>query len=396
MLKNKFRIPKGMSDILFDECYQKRKIERTLSSLYRELGYREVITPTVEYMDVYQNAEIDIEKSYKMVDGKGDIQLLRPDNTVPIARIVGNRLEHEKLPLKLFYNQNVFTLNKINYGKKDEITQNGVELIGDNSIKSDIDIIITAIKAIKKCDMDDFILEIGHVGIFKELCKGINFKNEDFEKVREFIENKNFAALNDLMSNYDNNDYVIALKKLPELFGSSETFEEAYNVLKNTSAVKYLDYIKCVYDIIRGLGYVGKIHIDLGLINEINYYTGIVFRCYADDFGDYFLSGGRYDNLIEKFGKSLPAIGFAIDIDFFCKIIMSDFQEKNEYNINYVVFYEKGKEKEGYNIYFDLISKGYKVLMSYEDTVEKTLSLCKNVNCKKLITVGEKTEEVSL
>lgn len=396
MLKNKFRIPKGMSDILFDECYQKRKIERILSSLYRELGYREVITPTVEYMDVYQNAEIDVDKSYKMVDGKGDIQLLRPDNTVPIARIVGNRLEKEKLPLKLFYNQNVFTLNKINYGKKDEMTQNGVELIGDNSIKSDIDIIITAIKAIKKCNMNDFILEIGHVGIFKELCKGINFKNEDFEKVREFIENKNFAALNDLMSNYENNDYVIALKKLPELFGSSETFEEAYNVLKNTSAVKYLDYIKRVYDIIIGLGYVGKVHIDLGLINEINYYTGIVFRCYADDFGDYFLSGGRYDNLIEKFGKSLPAIGFAIDIDFLCKIIMSDFQENNEYNISYVVFYEKGKEQEGYNVYFDLISKGYKVLMSYEDSVEKTLSLCENINCKKLITVGDKTEEVSL
>lgn len=396
MLKNKFRIPKGMSDILFDECYAKRKIERNLSSLYRELGYREVITPTVEYMDVYQNAEIDIENSYKMIDGKGDIQLLRPDNTVPIARIVGNRLENEKLPLKLFYNQNIFSLNKINYGKKDESTQNGVELIGDNSIKSDIDIIITAIKAIKKCNINKFVLEIGHVGIFKELCSGINFHNEDFEKVREYIENKNFAALNDLMSQYENSAYVTALKKLPELFGSSETFETAYNVLKNTSAVKYLDYIKEIYDIIKGLGIADKIHIDLGLINEINYYTGIVFRCYADDFGDYFLSGGRYDNLIEKFGKPLPAIGFAIDIDFFCKIIMSEFMEKNEYNIDYVIFYEKGKEKQGYEKYFDLISKGYKVFISYKDTVKDTKMLCKDMNCNKLIIINEETKEVTL
>lgn len=198
------------------------------------------------------------------------------------------------------------------------------------------------------------------------------------------------------MSKYENNEYAAALKKLPELFGSEETFETAYTILKNTSAVKYLDYIKEIYDIIKGLDLTDKIHIDLGLINEINYYTGIVFRCYANDFGDYFLSGGRYDNLIEKFGKPLPAIGFAIDIDFFCKIIMTDFQEKNEYNIDYVVFYEKGKEKEGYNQYFDLISKGCKVLMSYKNTVEETKKLCKDINCKKMIVINEKIEEVTL
>ena len=389
MLKNKFRIPKGMSDILFDECYLKRKIERNLSSLYREQGYREVITPTVEYLDVYQNAKVDFDNSYKMIDGKGDIQLLRPDNTVPIARIVGNRLENEKLPLKLFYNQNIFSLNKINYGKKDESTQNGVELIGDNSIKSDIDIIITAIKAIKKCNIDNYILEIGHVGIFKELCKGIDFQNDDFEKVREFIENKNFAALNDLMSKYQDSAYVIALKNLPELFGSGDTFDKAYKILKDTSAIKYLDYIKNIYDIIEGLGLADEIHIDLGLINEINYYTGTVFRCYANNFGDYFLSGGRYDNLIENFGKPLP-------VDFLCKIIMNDYIEKDEYNIDFVIFYETGKEKQGYDKYFELISKGYKVLMSYKNTLEETINLCSDFNCKKLIVIKEKVEEVNL
>ena len=142
--------PEGSRDYLFEECDDRRKVERILSDLFKENSYRKVITPAIEFFDVFKsnNAGIEAEEMYKLTDSKGRTTVLRPDNTMPIARMVATRLNSEAFPVRLYYNQSVFVRGKDLAGKVNEIAQSGVEFIGDGSIEADVEVIKMAVESL--------------------------------------------------------------------------------------------------------------------------------------------------------------------------------------------------------------------------------------------------------
>ncbi|MDE5584131.1 MAG: ATP phosphoribosyltransferase regulatory subunit, partial [Ruminococcus sp.] len=218
--------PEGTKDYLFGECIVIREIEDTLVKLFRSCGYSEMLTPGLEFYDVFNlnSRYFPQENLYKLTDSKGRLLVMRPDTTMPIARVVATRLRDAMLPLKLFYNQTVYRTEQALKGRSDEIVQTGIELIGSQLKMSDLEVISTAVSALKSFGME-FSLEIGHIGIFKELVGRLEVSDVTKEKIRKLIETKNFPALNDFLDSLGNSPVTNALKNLPALFGGEEVFE---------------------------------------------------------------------------------------------------------------------------------------------------------------------------
>lgn len=312
--------PEGSRDFLFEECDDRKAVETNLSALYKERAYRKVITPAIEFFDVFNsdNTGIEADEMYKLTDNFGRTTVLRPDNTMPIARLVATRLKAEDFPVRLYYNQNIFVRNKMLAGRTDEIAQSGIELIGDGSLDADLEVISMSVEALKRANLNSFKLEIGHAGFFNAVLNKMNLSATEKADICKLIEGKNYAALSDLLHRLGDSRETEVLHRLPRLFGGIDVLEEAKKLYRSSESDGALDYIRTVYKKLEEMGISDSIMIDLGLVNRSNYYTGVIFRGYAEGSGATILSGGRYDNLISEFGMDAPAIGFAVDVNALC------------------------------------------------------------------------------
>lgn len=318
--------PLGSRDLLFEECDDRRKIEGVLSDLFKENKYRKVMTPTIEFFDVFKSDNIGIEpeEMYKLSDNQGRTTVLRPDNTAPIARLVATRLSNEDFPVRLYYNQNVYVRNKQLAGRTDEIEQSGVELIGDASMDADIEVISMANEALKRSNVNLYKIELCHAGFFNSILDKLNVSASQKADICSFIEGKNYSALNDLLDKIGDSTQTNIIRKLPRLFGGVDVIDEAKRLYDDTAANKALDYLKDVYEKLCELGFGNDILIDLGLVNRSSYYTGVIFRGYAQGSGVTILSGGRYDNLVGEFGMDAPAIGFGVNVNALCDVLRDE------------------------------------------------------------------------
>ena len=309
--------PEGTRDVLFEQCDARRKAEKILSGFFRSRGFREVMTPGLEFYDVfYSNATyFPQETMYKLTDSRGRLLVLRPDCTIPIARLTATKLSGLPRPLRLFYDQNIFRCTPALRGASDEIGQMGVELIGAGAPKGDLEVLETAARSLSLCEVENFRLEICHIGLFKGLMEELDASWEEKEEVRSLIEAKDYAGLGDVLSSFPDSPAARALRRLPRLFGGREVLREARQFARGEKYEEILDSLEALYDSLERLGLEGKVLVDLGLVNEAEYYTGIIFRGYLEDVGEPVLSGGRYDRLMEDFGESLPATGFAVNLE---------------------------------------------------------------------------------
>lgn len=317
--------PEGTRDLLFDECVARRTIEERLRNIFVNYGYSEVVTPGIEFYDVFNSKTryFSQESMYKLSDVKGRLMVIRPDTTLPIARLVATRLRDEAFPLKLFYNQNIFRVNPKNNGRDDEIVQSGIEIIGGDVERSDLEVLTMAVDVLQSCDVDDFRLEIGNSAFFKKLIASIPVSEDESEEIRSAIENKNYPELNRLLEGYMDFRAAKALAELPKLFGSAEVFDKAEAVFAGLPDVQApLNYLRYVYDCLCKLGIADRVSIDLGLVNKAAYYTGILFRGYIEGYGASVVSGGRYDTLIGNFGVNIPATGFAVNINATANVLL--------------------------------------------------------------------------
>lgn len=313
--------PEGSRDYLFEECDDRRQVEQILSQLYKDNGYRKVITPAIEYFDVFSSGGngVEAQKMFKLSDKEGRTTVLRPDNTMPIARMVATRLHNEQLPVRLYYNQSIYIQSKDLNGRPNEIAQSGVEFIGDGSPEADIEIMEMAIESLKRCDLNSFKIEIGNAAFFNSILAKMNINDNQKNDIINYIESKNFSALGDLLDNIGDTAETSIIKKLPRLFGDASVINEAKKLYCDKAANEALDYLKSVYDKLVDAGLKDYIMVDLGLVNRSNYYTGIIFHGYVEGSGLTVLSGGRYDNLLGDFGMPAPAIGFAVEVSALCQ-----------------------------------------------------------------------------
>ncbi|MGI5963145.1 MAG: ATP phosphoribosyltransferase regulatory subunit [Lawsonibacter sp.] len=313
-MKLTINTPEGTRDRLFSECQERRQVQARLTRLFRQRGYLEVSTPETEFYDLFalSGSAIPQERMVKVGDPSGKFCVMRPDSTTPIARVAATKLSTLPLPQRLYYDQTVYRSNPAHNGGSREIPQCGVELIGAKGKKADVEIIATAIDALRSCGAPRFHVELGHAGFFRDLAARLELEDARAEEMRALIEGKNFAALGVALAPYNGHPASVALKQLSRLFGGVEVLGQAEKLAGRTAAV---DYLRALYDELSAAGYGQYVRFDLGMVHQIDYYTGVVFRGYVEGAGDAVLSGGRYDHLVEVFGREAQATGFAVDVD---------------------------------------------------------------------------------
>ncbi len=380
--------PEGTRDQLFDECLAKRSIQEKLRKIFTAYGYSEVITPGLEFYDVFNSKTryFPPETMYKLVDCKNRLMVLRPDNTMPIARLAATRLRDEKLPLKLYYNQSIFMVNPKNSGRDDEFTQSGIEILGGESTAADYEALSLAAQALFAVD-EDFRLEIGESGIFRTVVDDLNLSEEKSELIHTLIENKNYPALNEALDGISGSA-ADAVKALPSLFGEGEVFEAAEKYMYSKELRTKLSSLRTTYDALCSMGYSGRIKVDLGLAHKKNYYTGILFRGYVEGYGLPVLSGGRYDDLLGDFGRNAAAVGFAVNVEAAAKVFLRNLTEPLTRPADVLVFSEKGCEIAALNHCSELIESGLTVYNSLFANSEEALQYAQSHGIKRMDIVG--------
>lgn len=310
--------PDGTKDLLFGECEQRSQVTKTLKDLFTAQGYRRVMTPALEFYDVFGKSAakyLPKESMYKLTDHKGRLMVLCPDCTVPVVRLTATRLKGMPMPLRLFYNHNIYRMFPELKGKSTEINQVGIELIGGEKLRSDLEVVELAARCLSTIGNGKYRLELCDIGYFKAIMNSLDVDEDTKEEIRYQIEQKNYASLTDMLGKYKDSKAAQALLKLPRLFGGAEVFEKAYELFDENGAKESLDYLKGIYEYLQELGLGDRVIIDLGLVNLAEYYTGIIFRGYFHGIGEQVLSGGRYDQLLHDFGVEECSVGFGINVD---------------------------------------------------------------------------------
>lgn len=391
--------PEGTRDLLFEECSARRIVESRLSALFKSRGYNRIITPSIEFFDVYdrESAGILPELMYKLTDSQGRLMVLRPDNTLPIARVVATRLKEMKLPIRLYYTQKVFRQSPSLTGLNDEAAQSGIELVGAQGIRADLEIITTAVEALDECGVKDYRIEIGHAGFFKAVSSSLNTDDETREKIIALIESKNYAALIDIIDKLEDTETTRIIKMLPRLFGGVEVIDKASQLCCSEDAQRSLDYLRSVFSRLEDLGLGNKINIDLGLVHRSNYYTGVVFRGYIEGSGITVLSGGRYDKLIGEFGNPLPATGFGVEVDALATAMLSRGEVRHAKPADVLVFGENGCEIKALKHLKELTEKGFICENSIYETSQQSLEYARQRGIKRFVHVtSEKITEIKI
>lgn len=310
MKERRIHTPEGVRDIYNGECARKNLMAERMKNVLKSYGYRDIQTPTFEFFDIFNQdkGSLPSNQMYKFFDREGNTLVLRPDITPSIARAVSKYFSEENFSMRFSYTGNIFINNSSLQGRMKESTQMGAELIGEDSIDADAEMIALAIHLLLAAGLTEFQIDIGHVGFFKGLIEEAGMDEEKTQNLRELIENKNYFGVEAMTGNP-------ALIQLPKLFGSQEILKEAKRLTSNMKALTAITQLERLYEIIGEYSLQQYVTFDLGMLTQYDYYTGVIFRGYTYGTGDAVVKGGRYDALLQKFGKDAASVGLAVAVD---------------------------------------------------------------------------------
>lgn len=192
----------------------------------------------------------------------------------------------------------------------------GAELMGDGSVEADGEIIALAVSSLLAAGLQEFQLSIGEIEYFKGICEEVGLDEDTELSLRDYISGKNiFGAEALLLERGIDEKHREMLLKTTDFFGSAEMLKEAAAIVDNDRSRSAVERLFALYQVLCEYGVEKYISFDLGMLSKYNYYTGVIFKAYAYGVGDAILKGGRYDNLLSRFGKEAPAVGFMVVID---------------------------------------------------------------------------------
>ena len=325
--------PAGLTDILVKECELKFKIETAAREVFARHGYHVVQPPMFEYYDVYDAAVTKAENMFKFFDNNGRMLALRPDLTTSVARIAATKPLGE-LPYRIAYSGSAFRNDEtFSNDRRREFSQAGIELIGNGGTDADAEVIEIAIEALLKFGVKDFQIDMGHADYYKGLAEIAGLDPIVSDKLRANINDKDFVAIEGILDGIDIDEKLKEVfMELPKMFGGIETaVAAAKNPIIGEKSRAALENLISVYEILKGKGLDKYISTDLGIVPNLDYYSGRIVKGFAKGVAFPICSGGRYDNLTEKFGKALPATGIAIGIER-VMTALSDIRERNDEN----------------------------------------------------------------
>ena len=374
-MKNYAKItPEGTRDYLFEEVRAREVTKQALTRSFELAGFAPVATPHMEFYELFRRQTagwLVTDWHYHATDSRGRLLVLRPDSTLPIARIAATRLQNEALPLRLYYHQSVFRRSRFYTGHSDETMQSCVELLGAAGLRADLEILALAADALRAAKAPGFRIELGHAAIFTCLTQALGVSEELHEQLVAATEAKNLPALQELLEPFGSKPAAAALLALPKLFGGEEVFARAKPLFKEAKLKQALDYLAQLYAQLKLLGLHECIDIDLGLVRGQGFYTGLSFRGYIEGSGKAVLAGGRYDSLLGEFGRPAAAVGFVVQLDPLAeaRLIAGDVPAAPAAEV--LIFAETGREAAALRCAEQLRAEGRVCVVASCDSLEE-------------------------
>lgn len=309
----KLHISDGFRDIYGEEILIKKELENRILNSFKLYGYELIKTPGLEYIDVYSNKGQKPDL-YNLINRQGEVLALCNDMTRSIARFVSTNNSLNGDCFKYCYSADTFRYPRLYQGKTHQFLQSGVELIGDNSINSDVEIIYLANKVLKNCNCNKFTINIGSSLFLKTLMDDFNISDDVKNSIYHSIEINDYVTLRDVLDKNLDSDKSNLIFELMLKGGRLKFIDSLMNKLKGYKSYQVLEYLKNVYSKLKELD-VENIIFDFSIYSYQDYYTGIIFNIYIDNVVKYVVNGGRCDSLFKEFGKDLCDVGFGIDVD---------------------------------------------------------------------------------
>lgn len=362
--------PEGVRDIYPLECRQKLALQNKLHNTLKSYAYQDIETPTLEFSEVFskEKGSLDSKELYRFFDRDGNILVLRPDITPSIARAISSTLQEQDFYGKFCYSGHTFINHTSYQGRLKENTQIGAEMIGENSVEADAEMLAVVADLLKTAGLEEFQVTLSHSAFFNALISEANLDVQTESTLRELCENKNYFGVESLLDKCAISQEIRnAFLALPELVGGPEILEKAKAVAPNCLASAAVERLEEIVEVLEMYDILSYINFDLSMTGTYGYYTGIIFRAYTFGTGDAIIKGGRYDKLLNHFGKDIPAIGFAVVVDEVFNALSRQ-KIEIEYELdNYIVIYEEAIRKQGISFANRFRKSGHVV-----DTIKKS------------------------
>jgi ATP phosphoribosyltransferase regulatory subunit len=302
------RIPAGMRYYIGAEARLRRRIEDAAMSVFESRSYEEVITPSVDYYDLFEQGmgQTEAQRGFRFTDNDGRLLALRPDVTSSVARIAATLLAERPRPLRFCYAAPVFKQQPQSHAEwRRENTQLGCELIGAGGVAADLEVLRLAAEILSRLDLQStYCITINHVEIFNGIAAQLDLDPAAQEQLRRLIDTRETAFL-----------------QLPQLTGKREVLEAARNVISNDRSLAALNDLENLWSEIESLGLHNEFEIDLGDVPSLDYYTGLTLKIFVHGAGASVGRGGRYDRLTGNFGRAEPAVGFVLNLDALTEVV---------------------------------------------------------------------------
>ncbi|MCL6456575.1 MAG: ATP phosphoribosyltransferase regulatory subunit [Gorillibacterium sp.] len=341
-----FEKPTGVKDYVPEVVDRLRSVEFRILECMESWGYRQIITPTLEFYDTVGAASATTDKKlFKLLDQNGRTLVLRSDMTAPIARVVSSLLKEEPLPLRLSYHSNVFRAFAEEAGKESEFFQTGVELVGDGSPEADAEVIALAIASLRAVGIDKFKIALGHLGFLNGLFnEKLPKRTLEQEALKSCLLNRDYVLYRHLLTQYELEPKVAEdLAGILRLSGKEQVCEQAYDFTNDPVAIQAIEHLCGIIEVLKAYGVSDHVLIDLTMVGDFTYYTGMTFEGYASGLGFPVVSGGRYDNLLSQFGRPASATGFAVKTSRVLEIAGAGEKELKRI----LVLYDEENRKQG-------------------------------------------------
>lgn len=319
MVKN---FPDGVRDLTSEDFQLVEETAITIRRLFQSYGYRSVQTPSFEAYDQYNfPGAPDRNAMLKCIDASGRVLVLRPDATVPLARMVAMNYPQEKA-LRFSYQTTIFRQAEAGVGDLSEWNQAGIETFGDSSPEVDAEVVSIGVEALLALQLDNLHFDLGHAGFLAGLFESLSLNENEEKELLGFVESKNLPELQRAIHSWDlPEEGARVLLRLPQLYGEPKAvLLEAKSLCLNEQMEDAVQNLALVVENLQDLIQV-PLQLDFGFTNRMHYYTGLIFKGYMQNAGTALVSGGRYNDLSMQFGPSRPACGFGLNLSYLSTLL---------------------------------------------------------------------------
>ena len=313
-MKNR-NLPNGTRDEFGVRAAMKETIASQLFTLFKQRGFAKLTTPILEYADVFKPLNLTNYRPYQLLDEQGEALVLRPDLTLPVARMMSTT--GIELPAKWYYSGDVFRVKKQLSGSYNQLTQAGIELVGYASLKGEWECLKIALAGCQQTGITDMTLELSDARFIEGVLEALPIPLPTKEAMKKALFDKDLTRYNQLITPLADTAFEAFLAEWPWLFGDFDSVMQIVGTLPEIATLKpVIDDLKATAGFIRTQSPDQQVVLDLSIPSPQSYYTGMAFRGYTQNAADYLFSGGRYDDLLTSFQQvKEPAVGLAFDVD---------------------------------------------------------------------------------